>query len=120
MIEIEGKVRGTIHYPDHPEHEGEWGLQGGEDVFCMRDTFRSIGEAMTWCRRILDGDKRPRTWEAAGKLLEPHTEPLWAEAEVKVRAANGYGIDNVAEYSTGYGRTWVDDNRRVVVRHDDD
>lgn len=60
------------------------GLCGGEDIYVERDTFRSIGEAMTWCRKVLDDVITPRRWEAAGALREPATEPEWATARVTV------------------------------------
>jgi hypothetical protein len=77
-----GRVRGSIRFPDHPHHVGEWGLVGGEDVWVVRSTFRSSTEAARWCERILRGEtSRPR-WTTDGPILQPHTEPGWSTAEV--------------------------------------
>lgn len=82
-VEIVGAVRGTIHYPEHPDHEGGWGIVGGDDVTAERRSFRSVNEAARWCRKVLRGETKPR-WTAAGNLLTPHTPPRWDEAWVTV------------------------------------
>lgn len=108
-MKIVGLVRGTIHFPDHPDHEGAAGLVGGEDVTAARETFRSIGEAMTWARRVLDGDLNPR-WDAFGELLTPHTEPRWSSATVYAE----HRWEELANYYTeSHLRTWhKDENLR--------
>jgi hypothetical protein len=99
-----GRVDGLVRFPDHPDHEGAWGLQGGEDVQASRSSFRSIGEAMTWCRKVLDGEIAPR-WEPVGKLLEPYTGPQWSSARVTA-STPWYDADDLV-YETDVGdRQW--------------
>lgn len=81
---ISGVVTGSVRFPDHPDHIGAWGLVGGEDIIAKRTTFASVGQAMTWCRKVMDGVISPR-WEPAGDLLAPRTEVVWAEARVTFR-----------------------------------
>jgi hypothetical protein len=102
---IKGQVRGNVMFPDHPDHMGGWGLCGGEDISAERSTFRSVGEAMTWCRQILDGLRHPRTWTPAGELLKPRTEPRWYEATVTATPGRGsVDIDDLTWVVAG--RDW--------------
>lgn len=87
---ITASVDGVIRFPEHPEHEGSLGLCGGEDVSARRRSFRSVGEAMTWARSVLDGDVAPR-WTAYGELLSPHEKPAWSSA--RVEASNPRAMD---------------------------
>lgn len=97
---ITGKVRGTITFPEHPQHVGAWGLVGGEDVMTERATFRSTTEAARWCERILRGDApRPR-WTTDGPVLEPHTPPQWDTAEV-IASTDDYRYDDIVYRWTG-------------------
>lgn len=97
-------VRGNVSFPDHPEHEGRLGLVGGEDVYGTRDTFRSIGEAMTWARGVLDGVHRPRRVLAHGPLLPDAVGPRWTAAEVSVESP---GQVHATFTTDGAGaRTW--------------
>jgi hypothetical protein len=91
---IEGVVRGFVKFPDHPDHEGALGLVGGEDVMASR-RFRSVGEAMTWCRKVLNEQVTPRKIAAWGDLLEPRTEPGWHEAEVVASNPWHYDVDDL-------------------------
>ena len=87
-VTITGTVYAKTIFPDHPDHVGQWGLIGGEDLFAKRDSFRSVGEAMSWCRRVLDGQVNPR-WKTDGEILDPHTDPELADAKVEVSVYGG-------------------------------
>lgn len=80
-ITITGYVTGIVRFPNHPGHESPGGLVGGDDAQAIRSTFRSVGEAMTWCRDVLDGQVKPR-WEILGDMVEQVT-PEWQDAAVK-------------------------------------
>jgi hypothetical protein len=123
VITIAAVVRGTVRYPGHPEITGHGGLCGGEDVTAHRSTFRSVGEAMTWARRILDGEIRPRNVEPAEHPVEA-TDPQWSEAFVELRAP--YDVEDLPGpwYTADHLRTWHvydesrDRHRPEVVRDD--
>lgn len=126
MIAVVGTVRGTVRYPDHPEITGLGGLCGGEDVVASRTTFRSVGEAMTWCRRILDGELAPRSIEPAEHPV-PATAPRWSEAYVELRVRSWSSYDGALPgpwYTSDGLRTWhvydesADRYRPEVVRDD--
>lgn len=99
---IVGLVRGYVYYKDE-KTLGHLGLVGGDDVFCARDTFRSIGEAMTWCRKVLDGKITPRRWEITGgeAIDEIVSGPTWGDADVTVTLGNG----DTVRFETN-GRDW--------------
>lgn len=91
---IIGRVRGAITFLEHPNHVGEWGLVGGEDVWTERDTFRSLTEAARWAERILRGEaSRPR-WRTDGAILDPHTAPQWDTAEI-IASSDYYDQDDI-------------------------
>lgn len=122
--QITGRVSGVVMFPDHPEHEGRWGLNGGEDVIAERSTFRSIGEAMTWCRKVLDGKVMPQWW-APGEIPATHDEPYWQSARVTVTSNDPYNDDPDDpwwEASPGGDRSWRQVNREdshgTIVRTD--
>lgn len=107
---IQGSVWGTISYPEHPDRDGAHGLQGGEDVYATRTTFRSLGEAMTWCRKVLDGVIANPRWEPVGELLHPHTKPLWSAAQV--RATDRWSDTEVTYETDSADRGWYEGGNR--------
>ena len=120
-VTITGRVYGVVKFPENPEYEGHLGLVGGEDVCVTRTTFRSIGEAMTWCRKVLDGKIKSPHWIAEGKLLDPYTEPTWSTARVTWAAPGGVESDHVFEAEAGSDRQWYVEEglqRGVAVRTD--
>lgn len=102
---ITGRVRGTITFPDHPQHQGEWGLVGGEDVWTERSTFRSTSEAARWCERILRGEATRPRWTTDGPILNPHTAPVWDSAEI-IGSTDDYHHDDIEFRWNGTG--WED------------
>lgn len=117
-MRVVGVVRGQVRFPEHPEHQGTHGLVGGEDVFAGRASFRSPGEAMTWCRSVLDGNVTPRKVGAYGDLLAPRTAPNWTGAEVT------FTCDGVEQHwQTAGRRVWrelnADGTLGATVRVDD-
>lgn len=100
---ITGRVRGAITFPEHPQHVGEWGLVGGEDVWAERHTFRSLTEAARWCERILRGEaSRPR-WRTDGPILDPYTAPRWSTAEIIASSAEDDHDDIAYRWN---GKNW--------------
>lgn len=107
---ITGRVLGVIKFPEHPEHIGAHGLNGGEDIHVERSTFRSTTDAARWCERILDGrSPRPR-WKAYGEVLEPHVSPEWDTAEIVVRED---GTDDILALYEWTGSEWRTDEDAV-------
>lgn len=113
---IAAYVSGKVRFPEHPDHVGAWGLCGGEDLVASRASFRSVGEAMTWARKVLDGEVNPR-YEAAGEFLFPFDTPTFDEARVVV--ADRYG-NALREWVAGADDWRVLENGRLgeIVRTD--
>lgn len=117
MFTITGTVYGSTRFPEAPDHEGGWGLVGGEECFVSRATFSSVGAAMTWCRKVLLGEVNPRAVQWQGPLLTPNTGLEWTHARVLVESA-----DDSKAWTTE-GPQWFEENtngsRGAMVRDDE-
>ena len=117
MFTITGTVYGSTRFPDAPDHEGGWGLIGGEDCFVARNTFTSVGAAMTWCRKVLLGQVKPRFVQWQGPLLTPNTGLEWRDARVLVESATD------TQFYASEGPKWflenLDGTKGAMVRDDE-
>lgn len=103
-VVVVGRVFGYVRFPEHPEHQGFYGLVGGEDASAERASFRSVNEAARWCRRVLAGEIKPR-WTVAGDLLTPHTGPSWS-GEAQIQWHDQWTDTIKTWWSRDSGKTW--------------